>query len=83
MILNCYKINAEQFGKPYTVLFLFQNGRIVSSEVLQGFAPGLALFSACIYGLDDGIQNILIKLAGYTSVRRIKRSYKDRIRMIL
>lgn len=37
------------------VLFLFQYGRIVSSEVLQGFAPGLALFSACIYGLNDGI----------------------------
>lgn len=60
-----------------------QYGRIVSSEVLQGFAPGLALLSACIDGLDDGIQNILIKFAGYTCLRRIKRSYKDRIRMIL
>lgn len=83
IILNCYKINAEEFGKLYTVLILFQYGRIVSSEVLQGFAPGLALISTCINGLDDGIQNIFIKFAGYTCLRRIKRSCKDRIKMLL
>lgn len=73
----------QKFGESYMVLNFFQYGRIVFSEVLQRFAPGLALFSACINGLDDGIQNILIKFAGYARVRRIKRSCKDRIRMIL
>lgn len=43
----------------------------VSSEFLQGFAPGLALFSACINDLDDGIQNI-IKFRDCTCLRSVE-----------
>lgn len=49
--------------------------------VSAGFAPGLALLSACINDLDDGIQNILIKFADCACLRRIKRSCKDRVRI--
>lgn len=51
----------------------------VSSEFLQGFAPGLALFTARVNDLDDGIWNILIKFTDSTCLRRIERSCKDRV----
>lgn len=61
--------SADSLLKQKNLLFKF----------LQGFAPGLALFSACINDLDDGIQNMLITFTDCTFLRRIERSFKDKV----